>query len=526
MRHTGHHAARILAALLLMLAAPAGRALAVTTLEGYSSFMTELRSSGGGDPTWQFSNPQLFAELRVKTSPWKNIDSFLKMSAESNRWVETPQIKDTRFFFKEAHIHFRAERVEGHLFTGQNRFWLNEPLLEIVNQDIVKEDNYGPRAQGVRLDFWNVYGIYGAAFLSERSDYQSKIFTGIPAPEQQYYPGYTPADTVTLSTDDYRAFRMNRALASDRVLVGGTYARKDYTRYGDSIYHGRHQDFDEVMAFDTELALGELVPALSRFGRMTLVTEVGRNTSGWLWDLADPRPNGFKTELRETKLGPLRLVGAYESYGQNFYGPGLASNDRQNLDDYTVAYGEARYRVPTKAVNLKGWMRHAEPKHPGLTSYSQSVGTANEWGTGAYVEFVNGFTGSVEYKVYDDRNGTWPNLFFEVTGENKLVKLRTQFRIKDIDSPYEVTAYGFEANVNLSESWKFYSRVMNVDEQTQSRQTAFAQLRYLAWSGGEFFVEFGNPDQSNDLVNDNDFVGHDMGATTEKVFKAFVRIYY
>jgi len=519
-------AGRAVGILAVCILLSAGQARAVTTLEGYSSFMTELRSSGGGDPTWQFSNPQLYAELRVKTSPWKNIDSFLKMAGESNRWYGTPQAKDTRVFFKEAHVHFRAERVEAYIFSGQNRFWLNEPLLEIVNQDVVKQDSYGPRAQGVRVDFWNVYGVYGAAFLSEKNDYQSKLFEQIPTSEQQYYPGYTPGDTVMLSTDDYRAFRLNRSFAENRALVGATYARKDYTRYDLGMYHSRTEDFDEVIATDAEFALGEIVPPLSRFGRMTLVTEVGRNTSGWLWSTENPAPSAFKTELRETKVGPLKFVGAYETYGEDFYRSGLASGDKQNLNDYRVMYGEARYRVPTKAVNLRGWRRHAEPKHPGLTSYSNTVGTADEWGTGAYIEFVNGFTGTVEYKLYEDRNGTWPNLFCEVTGENKLVKLRTQFRIKDIDSPFEVTAYGFEANVNLSDSWKFYSRVMNVDEKTQSRQTAFAQLRYLGWQGGEFFVEFGNPDQSNDIVNDNDFVGHDMTATTEKVFKAFVRIYY
>jgi hypothetical protein len=48
----------------------------------------------------------------------------------------------------------------------------------------------------------------------------------------------------------------------------------------------------------------------------------------------------------------------------------------------------------------------------------------------------------------------------------------------------------------------------------------------LGWTGAEIFVEFGNPDQSNDLVNDNDFATHDSGAVTERVFKAFVRIYY
>jgi hypothetical protein len=160
-----------------------------------------------------------------------------------------------------------------------------------------------------------------------------------------------------------------------------------------------------------------------------------------------------------------------------------------DLNGHGKYYVEAQYRVPTKAINLKGWTWRMDPDLGRGTDKRRQA----EWGTEAYVEFVLGFTGKVEYKVYRNKDGTWPNLFCEVTGENKLVKLRTQFRIRDIDSDYELKAYGFEANVNLSDSWKFYTRVMNVDEQTESRQTAFAQLRYLGWQGAEFFVEFGNP---------------------------------
>jgi hypothetical protein len=501
----------------LALAAPA---LGVTSLEGYSSFMAELRSSGGGDPSWDFGNPEFEAELRLKTSPWRNVSSFLKFTARSNRWNEN--LKATEFFFREAHLQFRGEHTEAYIFGGQNRFWLNEPLLEIVNQDNVKQDDWGPRAQGIRFDFWDVKGFTGAGFLSEKSDYFTKAVSTLPEGEEDYYPGTAPDDTITSSTDDFRAFRVNRRLASDRVSLGSTYARKDFTRYGDGLYHGRTEDFDEVVAFDAEFALGDLVPPLSRFGRVTWVTEVGRNTAGWLWDVETPRPNGFKTEVRDVRAGPVRLLGAWESYGLNFYSPGLSSGSRQDLNDHTRYYLEAHYRVPTKSINLKGWTWRAEPQHPEITDKREQ----REWGSEAYVEFVHGFTGKVEYKVYENKDGVWPNLFCEVTGENRLVKLRTQFRIKDIDSDYELTAYGFEANVNLSEDWKFYTRVMNVDEQTESRQTAFAQLRYLGWQGAEFFVEFGNPDQSNDIVNDGDFVNHDSGATTDKVFKAFVRIYY
>lgn len=505
---------------VLALVPPAARA--VTSLEGYSSFMTELRSDGGGDPSWQLSNPEFEAELRLKTSPWRNVSSFLKFTAYSNdHWVQ--HVNDTRFFFREAHLQFRGEHAEAYLFGGQNRFWLNEPLLEIVNQDNVKQDDYGPRAQGIRVDFWDMKGFTGAAFLSEKSDYFTKAVSALPAGEEEYYPGTTDADTITSSTDDYRAIRLNRKLASDRILLGTTYARKDYILYQDGLYHGRTEDFDESIAFDAELVMGDLVPALSRFGRLTWVTEYGRNTSGWLWDTEAPEPNALKTELRDIKAGPLRMLGSWEKYGWDFYTPGLSSSSRRDMNGHGKFYVEAQYRVPTKAINLKGWTWQMDPDLSRVTDKRLQ----REWGTEAYVEFVHGFTGKVQYKRYENKDGTWPNLFCEVTGENKLVKLRTQFRIKDIGSDYELTAYGFEANVNLSDSWKFYARVLNVDERTESRQTAFAQLRYLAWQGAEFFVEFGNPDQSNDLVNDDgDFVNHDSGATTDKVFKAFVRIYY
>lgn len=508
----------------LGLAAVAPPATAITRLEGYSSLMTELRSDKGGDESWQLENPQLYSELRIKTSPWADTDTYLKMVAESNRWED--DAKAAKFFMTEAHMRFRREHLEAHFFGGQNRFWLNEPLLEIVNQDMVKHDDYGPRAQGIRLDFWDVYGFTGAAFVSERSDYFQRAFSELSDEDQSFYDDYADGDTLTVNTDDYRALRLNRSLAGNRLFTGVTYARKDFTRYGDNIYHGRHKDYDEVVAFDIEFAIGDLVPPLGRFGRMTWATEVGRNVSGWLTDVDDPEPNGFKTEIRDLKIGPFRCLGSYEDYGVNFYSDGLASQDRRNLNDYSKYYGEVRYRVPTKAVNLKGWIWQAKPETPGLTSQSESVGTQDEWGTEAYMEFLNGFKGLAQYKVYEDRNGTWPNVFFELTGENRLVKLRAQYRIRDIDTDYEVNAYGFEANVNLGESWKFYSRVMNVEENTEARQTAFAQLRYLGWPGAEFFVEFGNPDQSNDLVNDGDFVDHGSSATTERVFKAFVRIYY
>jgi len=513
----------------LVVAAFAGTSGAVTTLEGYSDLMTEFRSSGGGDPSWGLSNPRMYAELRLKTSPWRDIDSFLKVSAESNSWVDfqnedvDTEVKETKFHFREAHVRFRANRFETHLFSGQDRFWLNEPLLQIVDSGQVKHDDYGPRAQGIRLDFWEVHGFQGAAFISERSDYVSVGWDGLSSVEQSQYPGATGDDTISSSTDDYRGYRVTKNVLGDRIFLGSTYARKDFS--GTS-YSGDSSQFDETWAVDAELALGDLLPPLTQFGRVTWVSEFGYTTSGHLWDDDDAEVNGFKTELRDIRVGPTRFLGSWENYGKDFYNQGLASGDRQNLNGYTRYFVEGHYRVPRKAVNLKGWISHAEPDDPMATSHAQTVGEQDEWGAEAYIEFLNGFSGKTEYKVYEDNNGTWPNLFFELIGENRLVKLRTQFRIKDIDTNYELRAYGFEANVNLSDLWKFYARVMNVDEETESRQTAFAQIRYLGWNSAEFFVEFGNPDHSNDLVNDGDFATHGSSNITEQVFKAFVRIYY
>ncbi len=507
----------------LMLASWVVPALGVTTLEGYSSFMTELRNSGGGDPSWGLSNPQLQAEFRLKSSPWQSVDSFLKVVGESDRWVD--DLKDTKFFFREAHVRYHADKFETHLFAGQDRFWLNEPLLQIVDSGQVKHDDWGPRAQGVRLDFWELHGFSGGAFVSERSDYIGVDWSKLNSAEQGYYPGSAEGDTISSSTDDYRGLRVNKPLFEDRVYLGSTYARKDMT-LDDSSFIGDSSNFQEAVAFDAEIALGDVVPFLTQFGRVTWVAEYGRNTSGELWGVDDAEVNGFKTEIRDLSAGPLRFLGSWETYGKDFYADELAAGDRYDQNDYTQYYLEGHYRVPRKAVNLKGWVRHAEPEDPTSTSFAKSVGTINEWGSEAYIEFLNGFTGKTEYKIYHDKNGTWPNLFFELTGENRLVKLRTQFRVKDIDTDYELTAYGFEANVNLSDLWKFYARVMNVDEANESRQTAFVQLRYLGWTSAEFFVEFGNSDHSNDLVNDDDFATHGSNAITEQVFKTFVRIYY
>jgi hypothetical protein len=490
----------ILVGTALVALAACGTAYAVTSLEGYTEAFTQI---SGDSRVWRLDNPKLLAEFRLKASPWQNVEGYLKAQSLSNKWDN--ERWENFLFFKEGHLKFRGNRVETYLFSGQDRFWLNEPLLNMVSQDVIKDDSDGPKTQGVRLDAWNIWGLTLTAFYTDKStQYPVTLNPYLPAGNTSYAAPYL------FSTDDYVGGRVRRAFLRDRLVVGATSARKDYST--------GPRNYDLVAAGDVEAALGDLVPPLARFGRATLFTEFGRNFSGWL---EDEEPFGWKAELRDVGIGPLTLVTSLHDYDDNFYTPGLAKGEIWDDNDYHGHYVQADYRLPRKAINLKVWRSRDKPHTP--TSTRQSV---EETGGEVYVEFLRGFKGKVTYSRYVNKDGTWPNLFFEVAGENKLAKIRTQFRIKDMGTDYQLRVFGFEADANLTDKWKFYTRLLAVDEKTEARESVFAQIYYRGWQSAEFFIEYGNGDQSNDLVNDGDFVNHDSSATTARVFKIFLKLNY
>jgi hypothetical protein len=371
---------------------------------------------------------------------------------------------------------------------------------------VIKDDDYGPKAQGVRLDAWDIWGFTLAAFYSDKSIsslYPAIVMPDVPSGNTSYL-----ADIV--SNDDYRATRLRRPLLKDRLVLGATYAREDYGR--------SKREYDEIAGGDFEAALGELAGPISRFGRATLFGEIGENMSAWV---GTKKPRGWKLELRDVAYGPLTMIGSVFDYDDNFYTRGLARGDIWDANDYHGHYLQMDYRLPRKAINLKAWRSRSKPH-----VFTSARRPFEETGGQVYIEFVRGFKGLASYKRYIDKNGTYPNLLFEVSGENKLVRIRTQFRIKDMGTDYEIRAYGFEANANLTETWKLYMRLLTVDEKTEARETMFAQLQYKGWNSAEFFIEFGDGGQSNDLANTDGFVNHDSSDTTRRQFKAFLRLNY
>jgi hypothetical protein len=477
-----------------------GAAYAVTSLEGYTEAFSQI---SGDSRVWRLENPKLLAELRLKASPWQNVEGYLKAQSLSNKWDGDRW--ENFLYLKEGHLKFRGDRIEAYLFSCQDRFWLNEPLLNMVSQDVIKDDYDGPKTQGVRLDAWNIWGLALSAFYTDKStQYPTVQNPDIPAGNTSY-----GADLV--STDDYLGGRLRRAFLRDRLVVGATSARKDYSTGS--------RNYDAVAGGDFEAALGDLVPPLARLGRTTLFAEAGRNFSGWLED--DEDPVGWKAELRDIGIGPLTLVTSLHDYDDNFYTLGLAKGEVWDDNDYHGHYLQADYRLPRKAINLKVWRSREKPHNP--TSTRQPF---EETGGEVYVEFVHGFKGTVSYNRHINKDGTWPNLFFEVAGENKLAKIRTQFRVKDLGTDYQLRVYGFEADANLTANWKLYTRLLLVDEKTEARESVFAQIYYRGWQSAEFFIEYGNGDQSNDLVNDGDFVNHDSSSTSARVFKIFLKLSY
>jgi hypothetical protein len=478
---------KLVFAALIILAATAP-AHAVTTLQGYYEARTELWGQGGGGEyqPWHLTTPVHYLELRVLTTPWKDVEGFVELATASDRWIFEQTTRDERVFMSEGHIRFRSSKAEIYLFSQQNRFWFSEPFLEIINADRVKNDFWGPRAQGIRMDFWDLYGFGGLA----------------------YY-----ADQLQAGTDDYRAARIYRHLLDGDIVLGGTYARKDYGT--------AENEYDEVFAGDIQVAFGNIVEPLSGLGRVTWGLEAGKNISGWLWGVDDAMPIGAFSEIRDIRYGPFSVRGSWQYYEPNFY-TGMSS--RENDDDYKGYYFEAHYRLPKKAINLK-FSRYRYDAFEQETAAGERFFKQQYLGE-IYAEFLYGFTGKVEYRWYQDHNGTYPNLFFELVGRNKLMSIRPQFRIKDIDTIYQIEAYGVEFNINIGEWAKLYSRIMNANEDTESRASVFTQLRFDAWSGSEFFVEFGNPDHNNDLVNDDDFVKWDLDNDIQEYFKLFLKVYF
>ena len=104
---------------------------------------------------------------------------------------------------------------------------------------------------------------------------------------------------------------------------------------------------------------------------------------------------------------------------------------------------------------------------------------------------------------------------FELQGQNKLISVRPQVRFRDIGLPFGVQGYGMEINFNATDNWKFFSRFLNAEENTESRRTIFVSAQYRGFQDAEFFVEYGDGGRSDRLTENDGFISEGPSAVDQ-----------
>ena len=488
---------RINCALFLLYLVMAGLLFNVANASVRIEGFYENVNSFNGNLLWNMEEPHHYFELRFMGNPMNNVEGYLKIYAESDKFMGNNRANRYNLYdMTEAHCKFRWEKgFEIVLFTRENRFWFSQGMMELVSQWTVNNDN---NAQGIRIDFWNLWKIYGVII---HSDYSGS------------------------SGEDANILRWNLPIMSDRIRISSTIARKDW--------NGASENHNDVYSGDLYLALGRTVPFLNRFGDIGCAFEVANSN---IPDESDSSEDmAYRFEIRDLRFKGLDLKFSYRNTEKDFrsyLSSDFDQGQKYNEEGYNI---NINYLFPTKAINVM--TSYDEYKAPVNRNFNITENNPlrkyREWYNELYIEFIHDIRYKFYYKYYNgwDLNynsyKTYPSLFNEISFENYFAKVRLQFRWKDINTPYEIQAFGMELNANLSEKWKFYARAMNVNEISESRQTVFVQLQYTGWSNTDVFIEFGNPDDSNDdLTNDDDFVNVDSEKEIDTIFKTYLRIYF
>ncbi len=511
---------------------------AVSKLEGFYEVQAWLQRV---EDRWQFGPylgegmPQHYFELKYLSYPYTDLESFFKLRSQSN-YDEflTPvphEYKTPPFLAAESHLKLRREKWETFVFYRQNRSWIHdEPLLNLVDQDKLKNDNWGPQTSGIRADIWNynlwkLHGLGGTFIYFD----DGGTFNWTEDPEK----------AVANGTDNL-IFRLRKKSFGDRLELGASYLRKDWTNTSIS-REFLSKSFNDILEFDLAFYPRNIVPTGLSFGPIDLenaswITEYAISRDPYHTETIDVRSKKHQyavaTELREVYISHLILHTWYNYFGENFrdYLSRRFDEDRQfNRQQYHV---EGILLFPKKAITAT--VSYDYYKKLFIDEEGGNFRPTHNLYTELYIEFIKGFKGKVSYNRWHgfDASGevfdffTYPNLFAELSVENRLAKVRVQARVRDFDTFREIFAYAYDVEFNATGKLKGYFRVLNVNEETEARATVFAHVRYDIGWGAELFFEYGEPWHSQDLVNTENFVNEGSDQRIEERAKMFLKIYF
>ena len=426
---------------------------------------------------WNMWDPNYYLETRLYGSPIKGSDFYIKFYADK----DYERSEKPLAVFSEGHMGFRNETDRGGfssvLFSRESKhYWSDGSMLGIVNTGSVNNDGNG---QGARLDLWHRYNGSMTYVFSDFSQGDG---------------------------DDIHLIRYRQSLFNNKINTGLFLQRKYYSS-------GHELDYNQVLANDLKISLGRYYftseLAVSAVPSDSIITELSNNYKDS--DLIKSNI-AFKTEFRGLRMGNANL-------GYWFINPGLFSygDTYRNYmgDNQSNRYGywlNSYYLVPQRAITLVlNYSQYSKIVPDTTSNLEETFDLTTNLYSEMYIEFVNGFKGKVTFTKKDE---IWQgilykhyDLFTELSVENKLAKLLTQFKIKDFGETWEKQIAGVELSVNLADKWRVFTRGMIINDRVGARYSIFTELQYRTGGNTELYLQYGPSYWGQyGLVNDDGFV--------------------
>ncbi|MCK4666023.1 hypothetical protein KAU33_04715 [Candidatus Dependentiae bacterium] len=469
-------------------------------IEGY--FETGFGTNKENDIyEWNMWQPNTRFELKLTGNPIGEVETFLKIYAYRNYFdqQEYDSSDYDRLEFLEGHMRFRKSSgpkgFELNFFFREKRFWIGSPLLELT-QDSGWDDKFGDNTQGVRADIWGING------------FNIKLIA---------------VDFSGGGGEDGYIGRITRSMFNGKFILGTSYLRKNTIIIEDEFdTENQHEDYNQVVAGDFKIS----IKGIDLFAEYA---ESKTKLDSEVFEDQEASPDAYKVEIRNIKIGNFRtgiynINFSYRDIGENYTNwMGKSDNDQvgYNLNSYYLVAGFAI----TFTFNYDYQEEHNEVQ--ALYKPEMTLNTKEYFYYESYIEFTKGFKSKLYFRNGKDfwygEEYEHNDIFSELIVENKLGFLKTQFKIKDIDSQFEKYIYGTELVINLSDKFRLFTRYLNVLELGKNRENVFVQFQYYPGSGAELFLEYGNSGYGNDgLVDDDDFIsGGDNENRVQLIFKVW-----
>ncbi len=458
---------------------------------------------------WNMWDPNYYIETRFFSSPLKNAEVFFKIYADNDKGQDSyKNTGNTESIFGEGHVQYRYERSgwggQGVLFTRESgHYWTDGSMLGIVNTGSVNNDGNG---QGARWDLWYPFG---GSFTYVVSDFSSG------------------------EGDDVHLMRYRQNL-SERLRFGVFYQRKNYST-------GQEKEYNEVAAVDFHAGMGRYY-LNTEFAWSDVPAEEDIQQRNDEYEDEDILKSNIalKGEFMGIRVGTAKLGYILLKPGGWSYGDTYRNYMGENKYNEYGYWLDTKYLVPNRAitltVNYSAWQNHVPdtvyvtriaPDGTFDTQKKEVYNPTTNLYTEMYIEFVKGFKGKIYYNKKDeDYNNTkykHYDFFAELSVENRLAKLLTQFKIKDMGEDSEVQLTGVEVSVNLTDEWKFFMRGMIANDEEGSRHSIFGEIQYRLSGNTELYLQYGPSWWGQyGLVNDDGFSsGGDMEKEVKLILKGW-----